>query len=91
MLKNYRTRTAPASEVEACASQQYAYACPACVTLSPPGQGGLKIGARTAVSARSWLQGLFKNKFRFCWRLFGCLARREVLPHGHPSIPASGL
>src|SRR6266581_1666978 len=22
-------------------------------------------------------KGLFKNKFRFCWRLFGCLARRE--------------
>src|SRR5438132_4743171 len=21
--------------------------------------------------------GLLKNKFRFCWRLFGCLARRE--------------
>src|SRR5437870_12990763 len=22
-------------------------------------------------------KGLLKNKFRFCWRLFGCLARRE--------------
>src|SRR5438128_7432679 len=36
-------------------------------------------------------KGLLKNKFRFCWRLFGCPARREVLPHGHPSIPFMGL
>src|SRR5438128_11926061 len=26
---------------------------------------------------RGRVLGLFKNKFRFCWPLFGCLARRE--------------
>src|SRR5438128_10026600 len=28
-------------------------------------------------SLRDSCKGLLKNKFRFCWRLCGCLARRE--------------
>src|SRR5438128_12066803 len=28
-------------------------------------------------SLRRDSKGLLKNRFRFCWRLFGCLARRE--------------
>src|SRR5438132_3176106 len=33
--------------------------------------------APMACQSRGVNKGLLKNKFRFCWRLFGCLARRE--------------